>query len=297
MPLPSNSLRRARPLLGTLVEISVTGGDAALPAAIEAGFGAILEVQRLMSFHEADSDVSRINAAAAGAVVDIDSRTYDVLQFAHQVSELSDGAFDVTTAAILVRNGFLPEPQWKLPSAAATYRDLDLLPGNKVRWRQKGWIDLGGIAKGYAVDCAIAALKLHDVSAGIVNAGGDLRCFGTPQPIYVRQPHAPASLAFLGALTDGAIATSAGYFAGKTIGRRRVEPLVDPRHSACTTWDESVSVAAQDCMTADAMTKVVRLAPAAAPDLLGHFHAQAVVVDVQAKRTCGVMLLQEDMPA
>ena len=56
----------------------------------------------------------------------------------------------------------------------ATYLDLDLLPGNRARWRRKGWIDLGGIAKGYAIDCGVAALRAHGVATGIVNAGGDL---------------------------------------------------------------------------------------------------------------------------
>jgi len=102
-------MRRARPLLGTVVDISAEDAGESLPDAIEAAFASIEAVQRLMSFHDPDSDVSRINAAKAGEVVHIDPRTLHVLHFARQLSDLSAGAFDVTTASVLVRSGFLRE--------------------------------------------------------------------------------------------------------------------------------------------------------------------------------------------
>lgn len=293
MPSPSSKLRRARPLLGTLVDITARGPDTVLQAALDAAFAAIERVQRLMSFHAEDSDVSCINAADAGSEVCVDAQTYCVLERAVALGELSDGVFDIATAGVLVEQGFLPRHAGvRHPAPGATFRDLILQAGHRVQWRRKGWIDLGGIAKGYAVDCAIAALRAHRVDSGIVNAGGDLRCFGQAEPIHVRRPDAPATLVPLGWLHDLAIATSSGYFAGVERDGRQIDPLVDPGRQACAVWEDSISVVAADCMTADALTKVVRLAQRRAPEMLDRFNAQAVVVSAQAIGLCGAPLLQ-----
>lgn len=285
-------MRRARPLLGTIVDITAEGAANILCGAIGAAFASIEQVQRLMSFHDPNSDVSRINGAEAGRELIIDPHTVRVLRFARRLSDLSGGLFDVTTAPVLVESGFLPEREKETIPFDVTYLDLLLLPGNCVLWRRKGWIDLGGIAKGYAVDCAITALRSHGVATAIVNAGGDLRCFGKPQPIHVRHPHAPTMLMRIGSLSDAAIATSAGYFSRIDRGGRQVEPLVDPRRRSCTRWNGSVSVAAPGGMTADALTKVVGLAPDSASDIVEHFGAQAVLIGHEGTRCCGRPLLQ-----
>lgn len=287
-------MRRARPMLGTFVEITAEGAAGSLPAAIEAAFASIEQVQLLMSFHDPNSDVSRINGAEAGQAVEINPRTFDVLHFARRLSDLSRGAFDVTAAPILAENGFLPKRPGTTIPCGASYLDLDLLPDSRARWRRKGWIDLGGIAKGYAVDCAIAALRSRGIASGTVNAGGDLRCFGEAQPIHIRHPSAPTMLMLLGWLADAAFGTSAGYFSGIDTGDRRIDPLVDPRQRRCESWNASVSVAASDGMTADALTKVVRLVPDQAPDLLDRFGAQAIVVDHEGTRCCGRPLLRAE---
>lgn len=297
MPSPSphaeRTLRRARPLLGTLVEVRATAAleAAALHAAIDAAFAAVERVQRRMSFHEPRSDVSRINAAAAGERVAIHADTFEVLGAARTLGELCDGAFDVATAASLVRKGFLPEPPGSMPARppepGTTYRDLELLPDAQVRWRRVGWIDLGGIAKGYAVDRAIDALRAHGVTSAVVNAGGDLRCFGAAQPVHVRAPDEPSALLFLGTLENAAIATSAGYYCGLHMDGGRIDALVHPQRDTCIAWERSISVLAADCMTADALTKIVRLAPRAAPGMLPCLNAQAVVIDRRGLSACG----------
>jgi thiamine biosynthesis lipoprotein len=290
-------MRRARPLLGTLVEVAAEGSDAdRLHSAIEAAFAVIEQVHRLMSFHDPESNVSRLNRAQPGQEVSVDAHTSRVLCLARELSELSKGAFDVTTAPVLVESGFLPaEPAREPGPVGACYRDLDLLPGDRARCRRKGWVDLGGIAKGYAVDCGIAALRACGAVSGIVNAGGDLRCFGAPQPIHVRHPRAPSTMMLLGWLADAALASSAGYFSGMEVDGSRIDPLVDPKRQRCTTWNGSISVAAPAGVIADALTKVVRLAPDRAPEILDHFGAQAVVIDDQGARSCGRPLLQIDL--
>src|ERR1700740_1024197 len=108
MKSQSNEIRRARPLLGTFVEIGAVGANAI--AGIEAAFHEVETIHRLMSFHEPTSDVSRINRAVPGDVVPINRRTYEVLYRANMVSALSSGAFDVTVGGKLVEEGFLPKP-------------------------------------------------------------------------------------------------------------------------------------------------------------------------------------------
>ena len=288
-------MKRARPLLGTFVEVTAEGSADVLPDAIRAAFASIEDIHRLMSFHDPNSDVSRINGAEVEQEVGVDPHTFRVLDVARRLSDLSEGVFDITIAPVLVESGFLPTRAPEAIPAGTTYRDLDLLSGNRVRWRRKGWIDLGGIAKGYAVDCAVAALRLHGVAAGIVNAGGDLRCFGETQPIHIRHLNAPTMLMHLGWLTDAALASSAGYFSGVDRGSRRIDPLVDPRRRSCASWDASISVAAPDGMAADALTKIVRLRPESAPDTLHRFGAQAIVIDREGTRCCGRQLLQLDI--
>jgi FAD:protein FMN transferase len=291
-----------RPLLGTLVEIRAGGPESRVNDGIAAAFAAIERVQRLMSFHEADSDVSRINAAPVGREVAVDRETYCVLHCALDLGHRSDGAFDITIAPSLVAAGFLPYPRLSGPlptSASATladsarFSDLELLPAGAVRWRKKGWIDLGGIAKGYAVDVAVAALRSQGMTHGLVNAGGDLRGFGgQPWPIQIRAPEQPTMLLNAGSLCDAAIATSAGYFSSARAGSTMIAPIVDPARRRCVAWNSSISVVAGHCMAADALTKVVRLAPAALPALLDHYDAQTVIVDANGARICGRNWLQ-----
>lgn len=289
MTLPSNpaeTCRRARPLLGTLVEIGARGPDA--PAAVEAAFTRVHEVHRLMSFHDAGSDVSRINRAPARQEVSVDPHTHRVLGFARRLSAACQGIFDVTVADVLMHHGFLPSvPSEVAQAVEATWADLEVLDGSRVCWNRPGRIDLGGIAKGYAVDAAIEVLHAYGSAAGIVNAGGDLRIFGTPQPVHVRLPESPGSLVALGQFNDCALATSGSYFSAAGAPGLQHEPLVDQNRRICAAKQESATVIAADCMTADALTKVVRLAPCLAPGLLSQFDAGAIVIQGNSLKYIG----------
>lgn len=265
-------MRRARPLLGTLVDIEASGKFAA--AAIEAAFAVISEVHRLMSFHEIDSDVSRINRSLAGVPVSISERTFEVLQFAHRLSVLSAGRFDVSIGPHLVREGFLPVPDHaSQPVEDASFMDIELLPDAQIKLNKQLWIDLGGIAKGYAVDCAIQILREYQVDRALVNAGGDLRLFGPAQPVHVRDPAQPGALINLGMLENCAVATSSGMYS-----ERDTDALVDRKNNTCIRWNQSISVIAPDCMSADALTKIVRLCPEDASDILEQFRAEAIFI-------------------
>jgi thiamine biosynthesis lipoprotein len=275
---------RARPLLGTRVDIRVEDPDEdAANAAIDKGFAAIADVHRLMSFHESASDVSRLNREAAREAVAVDPRTFEVLRRARDFSERSDGLFDITTARHLVEWDFLPKPDGApAPAPDASWRDVILQDENHVRFRKPLWIDLGGIAKGFAVDQAMAAMGVRRDIQVCVNAGGDLRVAG-PRAETVRLRSALEIDAVpVIELEDGALASSSGREHLKERRNLSVGPHVDGRSGASVGMDSFVSVAAPDCLTADALTKVVLAAGARAEPILGHFGAIAYFYDLGA---------------
>lgn len=270
-------MRRAQPWLGTLVEITLAP-DAAAQAA-SAAFAEIALVHRLMSFHCADSDVARFNRAAVGAVIALDRHTWNVLHLADEVAQASSGCFDVACAPKLVEWRYLPAPVAPPPYVPGT-RAYELLAQCRVRKCAAAWIDLGGIAKGYAVDLAIRALEQHGVAGGCVNAGGDLRVFGAAAwPVSVRSPCDPAAAGARFELRDAAIATSATYFSAKRLeAGAAVSALVDGRDGRAITAPVSVTVRAPTCAVADALTKVVMASGDMRHPCISQFDAAAFII-------------------
>lgn len=273
-------MRRARLLLGTLVDIRVDGADEARAlAAIERAFAEIADVHRLMSFHEAASDVSRINRDASRTPVTVDARTREVVDLALAFARASQGRFDPTIAAELVAWNLLPRPRGApAPSAGATWRDIDVLDDGCIRAARPLWIDLGGIAKGYAVDRAIGCLIALGIEAACVNAGGDLRRIGRgTEPVHIRMPSAsyrPLRTLLLG---EGSLASSGGYFERAHVDARTRRAM----------RERCVSVVADRCVVADALTKVVMSDADAAAPLLDAWNAQALVLDGDNARLIG----------
>lgn len=261
----SDRITRCRPLLGTFVEVTADSDPA-----IEAAFQAIARVHDLMSAHAPDSDVSRINRFAHEHPIEVDPQTATVLERALHWSKQSAGAFDVVAAgAAAIRSGQLPlHPGQPKPRAAhwSWVEVCDLTVG----FLRPGCMDLGGIAKGYAVDRAVAAMKALGALSGLVNAGGDMAGFG-PQswPVQVVQPESRRAIANVG-VSNGAIATSslqpdgsAGHLVGRAAG------LV------------SATVCAPSAMDADALTKIVLSGSPAAGTCLKQAGAQAFVLTAE----------------
>lgn len=206
--------RRARPMLGTLVEVAADGP----PSALEAAFEAVAAVQRALSRFGPDGEVGRFNAAPAGFEMHVGTDAQAVLGAAARLAEWSGGRFDVA----------LGSGRWRLDD------------GRLVKLDAGTRLDLGGIAKGHAVDRAVEALRAAGASAGWVNAGGDLRCFGAPGVEIDLRDESTGGVRRFGRLHDGAFATSRlQAFGGTSL-----------RH---------VSVAAPECLWADALTKLAAL--------------------------------------
>ena len=275
-PLPS--IERARPLLGTIVAVRVHGAaPRRAHRAIERAFTALAEIHRLMSFQEAASDVSRINREAARQSVIVHAHTYRVLAWAAHIAQVSDGIFDASIAARLVEWGILAAPAAAPPvDPNATFRDIELLPGRRVRCRRPLWLDLSGIAKGYAVDRAIAALTRSGITGACVNAGGDLRILGRQAESVALRAAVPStgSLATV-EIEGGALATSSGHVTRRRHAEGWVSAHVAGHTRHAIDARTTVSVFASRCVVADALTKVVLADPARGCEILRHFGAGA----------------------
>jgi FAD:protein FMN transferase len=257
-------ITRCQPGLGTFVEISVPDAE---DAAMGAGFAAITRVHEDMSFHEAGSDLTRLRRAAIGERVAVSPDTVTVLKTALQLFEATDGVFDVTIGRRLLATGFLPDLDrrpWR--DFTGTSADVEIIGADTIICHKPLAIDLGGIAKGYAVDCAVAALLAQGATMGIVNAGGDLRVFGdTAQIVAVRGDNGRIEGEWT--LQNQAMASSDNGNTRRWAGLRRVTPHIG-RGGTSVRLDHVVSVVADTCMVADAMTKIAMVDPALANSLL-----------------------------
>jgi thiamine biosynthesis lipoprotein len=237
MALPASRwLRRARPWLGTLVDIGVPEGQ---DAALEAAFEAIARTHRLMSVQDPLSDLSRLHIAGAHERVAVDPWTAEVLGLCLNLSERSEGLFDVACGT----------GRWAFEPGQSTH---------VIRLDDSTRLDLGGIAKGWAVDRAVRAALDMGAAAVWVNAGGDVRAHGVTLPVQLRDEQQGGTHRWL-QLSDGALATS--DFTPRA--RSALSGTLRAPH---------VSVAAPECVWADALTKVLAQ--------LGHGHhpmAQALL--------------------
>jgi len=248
--------RRARPLLGTLVEVGVCRDHPG--AAAEAAFGEIARLQALLSRFDAGSDIARFNALPSGASIAVDIATREVLACARRLADETAGAFDITLGS--GPDGWHVDAQGRLHKLAAQAR-----------------LDLGGIAKGYIVDRAVQMLREQGATAGWVNAGGDLRAFGAVEvPVLLRDEPNGGARPFA-QLADGAFATS--HYGPET--RSQLAAPFALRHrtaggvSGVPESARHVSVAAPNCLHADALTKIIALSGDTSHPLLARYGAQA----------------------
>lgn len=276
----SIEIRRCRPLLGTFVEISASGlSENQLNHTVNSAFAAIEKIQSLMSAHDAASQLSLLNREAAARPVTVSHELFTVLRRAHRLAMESGGAFDYTIAPTLARWGMLPADL--IHKNHGSWRDVLLLRGRKVYFLQPLALDLGGIAKGFAVDAAVKILQRSGAKSAVVNAGGDLRVFGRqPSEIYLRHPARPQLFADKIQLCDAALATSSPCFTEKQHAGRRVSHLVNSLKQTAITGVVSVSVRAKECWLADALTKVVLNAPQRAEKLLAKYGAEAFMLTI-----------------
>jgi FAD:protein FMN transferase len=256
MAFSNISVKRAQPLMGTFVRIELRGtaSEDVLQGCAARGFWAVQRVERLMSVYRPDSEISRLNRTAAGRWVRVHPLVVRVLSAAEALYRDSQGVFDIRRPpkARLATGG---------PPERRRVEQVLEIQGRNVRKTGPWVFDLGGIAKGFAVDHAIECIWRYAkeaVTSGSVNAGGDLCVWGDAVPQgRTRLGRLPRALDHAFELTQPAVATSE-IRRGSSAGLAPVS-YWRPSSGALSRPGRAATVFAKDCLMADALTKVVLL--------------------------------------
>jgi len=261
-------MSREEAIMGTAIRVELWHEEAAVgAAAMEAVMAEMHRIDRAMSPFKADSELSRINRKAAEAPLPISAEMFGLLERSVEFSEMSGGAFDITFASVGCmfdyRNGLKPT---KAAIAAALpaigYRHIRLDRSRRtVGFAHEGvQIDLGGIAKGHAVDNCIALLKARGVTEALVVAGGDSRVLGDrrgrPWMIGIRDPRREDATVAMIPLADAAISTSGDYERYFEADGVRYHHILDPRTGGPATGTRSVTIIGPDATTTEGISKV-----------------------------------------
>jgi thiamine biosynthesis lipoprotein len=260
---------REAAIMGTRIAVEVWHEDAGLAgAAIDAVIAEMHRIDDLMSHYKPESQLSRINRDAATAPVKVDAELAGLIARALEFSELSGGAFDITYASV----GYLydyrerrhpSEAQIEAALPAISWRHVVVdREASTVRFLMPGVrIDLGGIAKGYAVDSAVQILRDHGIRNGTVSAGGDSRILGDrrgrPWVVGIRHPDDPNRVIARIPLEDAAISTSGDYERYFDEGGVRYHHIIDPRTGKSPTGVRSVTVIGPNATLTEGLTKSV----------------------------------------
>ncbi len=266
----------SEPHMGTNVRLVLYAPDAeAAKLASKDAFARVAQLDKMMTDYDPDSELMRLcakNADKAGAPVKVSPELFYVLSKGQEVARLSDGAFDMTVGPLVKlwrrsrRTQRLPsEKELAEAKARVGYRKLELdEKAQTVTLRTSGMqLDLGGIAKGYAADEMLVAVKKHGISSALAAVGGDIAVSDAPPgkpgwiidvaPLAKQHPERRLSL------SNMAVSTSGDKEQYVVIDGVRYSHIVDPRTGLGQTGQRSVTVIARHGITSDSMTKPVAL--------------------------------------
>jgi thiamine biosynthesis lipoprotein len=262
--------QRTRTLMGTVISITVVNEpDAKAGPAVDAAFREMQQLERLLSEWQPDSEISRINAAAGERAVQVGEHTLAVVKAGLDVSRWSEGAFDLSWAALHGLYLFQPESH-RIPTAEELaeklplidYRQIELDEEAKtVKLGRRGMkIGTGGIAKGYALDRAAAVLKSAGIENFMLFGGGQVQVSGKRKGrawrVGIQHPREPDYFAFLHA-RGGSISTSGDYEHAFVEGGRRWHHLLDLETGMPVEHTTSVTILADSGLYADALSTAV----------------------------------------
>jgi thiamine biosynthesis lipoprotein len=268
-PLPGDWLSRDEAIMGTAIHVELwSEGAAAGHAAIAAVMAEMHRIDAAMSPHKPASELSRINRDAARTPVPVSDEMFALLECALHFSALSDGAFDISYASVGhlydYRERVRPDDA-ALAAARAGIGALHLILDAATRTVRFGHaatrIDLGGFAKGHAVDRAAGILARHGIRHAIVSAGGDSRVLGDrrgrPWTIAIRDPRRLGEVVALLPLEDVAISTSGDYERFFEQDGVRHHHVIDPKTGTSPNTVHSVTILGADGLTTEALSKSV----------------------------------------
>ncbi|MFP4107089.1 MAG: FAD:protein FMN transferase [Phycisphaerae bacterium] len=311
--LPADRVRRFRRLMSDRENADLS----------ETVFGPAVDQLRMvdakMSTYMEGTEIRRLNDAPAGVFVELSPETMTVLRASRKLWHESGGAFDVTVRPVLqtwksaAEDDRPPTSQeLQLALAQTGWENIELAEDGAIKHIDEATVDLGGIAKGYAIDQAAAALQAHGCRGGLVDVGGDVLCFGeNPAPgrtywtVAIRNPFLPEAKTHFALLRieKGAVCTSGNYLRFEEVEGKRRSHIKDPRTGLPADVVPSVTVVAPTAMIADGWaTALSVLGPEGLPMLAEDSGVEAMIVtggpkDYQVHTTPGFDRLYLRPPA
>ncbi len=231
------------PIFGTIGRIKFWAPEEQAAKAAEAIEAELFALQRTINIFDSKSELSRLNAVAAERPVICSERLWNVLAAARRAWRETDGAFDVSVGPLMDLWGFHRKRR-TLPTEAEIRRAREKVGLDKVRFDDRArtvaftlpgmFLDMGGIAKGYALDVAARLALANDIRRGLIDLGGNIRCLPEPPPgrdayeIGVRDPFDVNRMIGTVKVKDGAVATSGNYEQFVVLGGKRFTHIVAP---------------------------------------------------------------------
>lgn len=290
-----------RELMGTrwIIQVAPTNqmSAATIRRSIEAAFDEVARVESVMSEWRADSPISAVNAQAGKASVEVPDELRDLILRGKKISEISQGAFDITWKGLgdiwnFRDQLFSPPDEEQLLSALhrVDYRKISVEQNRVGLESSEMSIGLGGIAKGYGVDRAYGVLRDAGLFNFYIDGGGDISVsglkHGRPWRVAIRHPRkAPTDFLAVAEMSNAAIVTSGDYENFRWVDGRRYHHILDPRTGMPATGCQSVTVVAPLAESADALaTAAFVLGPEEGLNLIRqHAETEALMVDASGK--------------
>ncbi len=287
-PAVTSGQSGTRLVMGTFANVTAVARDQdTITRAVTAAHDELDAVDDMMSDYKPDSELTLVNREAFDRPVPVSEPLFEVLQASLEYSIISEGAFDVTIGPVVQlwrdmqkQNSRPTDQQLAEARQKVGYRHLILDAENRtVRFARPGMkLDLGAIAKGYAIDRAIDAMKAAGAAGGLVDVGGDIRCFGLSPKltntwrIGLDDPDGDGDILLVLNLTDIAVATSGDYRRFVVIDDQRFSHIINPSTTASARDLTSVTIIAPTAMQADALATVV--------SVMGHEKGLALIESV-----------------
>jgi thiamine biosynthesis lipoprotein len=264
-----------REIMGTFARIvAVAKNEKIARRSIEAGFDEMKRIDSVMSDYKPDSQLSRVNREAFQHAVKVTPELFAIFQKSVQYSRLSNGAFDITVGPLVdlwhkagETNSMPDENTLAAAKASVGYEKL-ILDANAmtVRFAVDGMrLDLGGIGKGYSVDRAVEVMRRKGATAGMVDSGGNIRCFGKPIDndvwlVGIQDPNLENNGPLMVLkLNDMSVATSGDYRRFMTVGGKKVSHIIDTNTGKGSGKLASDTIIAKTAVDADALSTTVNV--------------------------------------
>jgi len=289
--------KRSMPLMGNHFELSVVArNEHWAMERIDAGVSEIQRIERLLTTYNEDSETCRINAGAGIAPVEVSSETFHLIERSLRISQITQGAFDITYGSVDKSLWNFDASMRQLPDRDTAlkmvrlinYRNV-LLDKEKmtVYLKEKGMrIGFGGIGKGYAAERAKYLMQSMGVTSGVVNASGDLAAWGhqpsgQPWTIGIVNPNASGHVFSWLNVTNMALATSGNYEKYIVIDGKKYSHTINPRTGLPVTGIKSVTIICPNAEIADAMaTPVMIMGIRAGLDMINQINdVEAILID------------------